>query len=97
MTDIGNSVFTCGQAYVALSRVTTLEGLYLINFDPRSMKALDSALLEYNRLRQKFIIRPTLKQFIVTKRQPNKVNDIQWCIIQKVSSAQRPVVSLLQD
>ena len=88
LTDIGNSVFTCGQAYVALSRVTTIEGLYLINFDPRSIKALDSALLEYNRLRQKF--RPTLEQFTVTKRRPNRVNDIQWCSIQKVSAIQRP-------
>jgi len=31
--DIGNSIFSCDEVYVALSRVTSLDGLYLINFD----------------------------------------------------------------
>ena len=48
LTDIGNMIFTCGQAYVALSRVESIEGLHLVNFDPRLIKALDSAVLEYN-------------------------------------------------
>ena len=73
VTDVGNTVFSCGQAYVVLSRVTSLDGLYLINFDPRSVKALDSAILEYNRLRLKH--RPTLAQFSVTKQRPKKVDD----------------------
>ena len=40
LADIGSTVFTCGQAYVALSRVKSIEGLHLINFNPRSVKAL---------------------------------------------------------
>ncbi|EZA51529.1 ATP-dependent DNA helicase PIF1, partial [Ooceraea biroi] len=32
--DIGNCIFNKGQAYVALSRVISLKGLYLINYDP---------------------------------------------------------------
>jgi len=88
VTDIGNSVFTCGQAYVALSRVTSLDGLHLINFDPRSVKALDSAVIEYNRLRQKYC--SNLKPFAITKQRAKKVNDIQWCKVSWTSAGQRP-------
>ena len=54
LVDIGNNIFACGQVYVAMSRVTSLSGLHLINFDPHSIKALDSAVVEYNYLRKKF-------------------------------------------
>ena len=37
--DIGRSIFEAGQAYVALSRVRTLDGLIVKAFDPASIKA----------------------------------------------------------
>ena len=95
LTDIGNTIFTCGQAYVALSRVKSIEGLHIINFDPRCIKALDSAILEYNRLREEF--RPDLQLFTVPKRRAKSVTDQQWCTIKAASTVQEPIHHSVQD
>ena len=36
--DLGPSIFDFGQSYVSLSRVRSLEGLYLIQFSPNKIK-----------------------------------------------------------
>ena len=52
IVDLSDQVFSEGMAYVALSRVRTLEGLFLTAFNPKSLIVSVSSLKEVNRLRQ---------------------------------------------
>jgi ATP-dependent DNA helicase PIF1 len=55
--DVGSGIFECGQTYVALSRVKSLEGLYLTSFDAtkirinRKVKTFYDELTEYQQRR----------------------------------------------
>lgn len=44
----GSSIFACGQTYVAMSRVRTLDGLYLTSFAPERVK-INKKVLEFYR------------------------------------------------
>ena len=50
--DHSSDVFATGMAYVALSRVRTLEGLHLVAFDLKSIKVNFECIEEVNRLRK---------------------------------------------
>jgi ATP-dependent DNA helicase PIF1 len=47
--DIGNSIFAEGQVYVALSRVESIDGLYLTAFNPDKIKVNSDVLEFYSR------------------------------------------------
>lgn len=51
--DAGPNTFACGQCYVALSRVKSLEGLFLTEFDINSIKVNKRVLQFYTMLDQK--------------------------------------------
>jgi ATP-dependent DNA helicase PIF1 len=49
-TDIGNSIFEYGQAYVVLSRIKNIEGLSLLNVDYSKIKAHPKIIKYYEKL-----------------------------------------------
>lgn len=50
--DLGTARLPACMAYVGLSRLTTIQGLFLLHYHPSSIRADERALLEYDRLRQ---------------------------------------------
>jgi ATP-dependent DNA helicase PIF1 len=48
--DIGQSIFEYGQTYVALSRIQSLDGLYLTAFQPHKIKANPKVIEFYRRI-----------------------------------------------
>ena len=47
--DIGENIFECGQTYVALSRIVSLDGLYLIAFNPNKIKLFKKVIEYYSK------------------------------------------------
>ena len=72
IVDLSSNVFCAGMAYVAISRVRTLEGLHLSAFDPKSISVNNSCLEEVNRLRSCYRKDLPLYEISVEKKPPVK-------------------------
>jgi len=68
IVDAGSHCFGSGMIYVALSRVTSLAGLHLIEFDSRKVVCDSKAIDEYNRLRRQYT--PHLEQLPAHNKGP---------------------------
>jgi len=50
--DVGSGIFECGQTYVALSRVRSLNGLYMTSFDAQKIKINTKVKIYYEELKR---------------------------------------------
>ena len=76
IVDLSDKVFSPGMAYVAVSRVRTLQGLHLFAFDPKSIMV---HLNEINRLRAAY--RPDLKPYpLPTPPKPARKHKLTGCV-----------------
>ena len=86
LIDAGEHNFADGQIYVALSRVTSLAGLHLINFDPSEITANENAIKEYNKLRIKY--KPGWPLINICKTKPKKIKDQIWTVPKRILQVQ---------
>ena len=64
--DVGSGIFECGQTYVALSRVRSLNGLYMTSFDAEKIKINTKVKNYYEEL--KLSQQPKKEEKIVEKK-----------------------------
>lgn len=64
--DVGKTIFEYGQTYVALSRIKSLDGLYLSSFMPEKIRAHPDVIAFYSNLQQ--ITPEQMNQYIANHR-----------------------------
>ena len=93
IVDLSDEVFTDGMAYVALSRVRSLDGLFLTAFDPQSISVSVSSLEEVNRLRKTH--RPDLSLYQIPRvsKRKRKLTGVDKSVPQATKKARHNPIS----
>jgi ATP-dependent DNA helicase PIF1 len=71
--DVGTNIFEYGQTYVALSRVQSLDGLYLTAFNPGRIRANESVRAFYSQLPKDVNYRDLIQEQIVSASDIKKI------------------------
>jgi len=74
--DVGSGIFECGQTYVALSRVKSLDGLYLTSFDAKRIRINKKVKEYYESLQLYYQTKETSQIPVVVSTNP--LTDLQF-------------------
>jgi len=75
--DVGSGIFECGQTYVALSRVKSLDGLYLTSFDAQRIRVNKKVREYYDSLQIYYETRETHQEAYVPLVVPEPITIAQ--------------------
>ena len=78
--DVGASVFEYGQTYVALSRVRSLEGLYLSAFEPEKIQT-NPIVIEFYKEIEDIKLERTPEKEKEKEKEKEEINDIKKVLL----------------
>jgi len=94
--DIGNSIFEYGQSYVALSRIESLNGLYLSGFKPEKIKANPKVNKFTENLRFPHPLHVTIDDTIIKPVEQKENNFEEYKYIEKSKVSENSTVKVIR-
>jgi ATP-dependent DNA helicase PIF1 len=61
LVDVGPSTFECGQAYVALSRVRSMDALFIFEISPKAFRAHPAVKAFYGKIEPASLVEPSIQ------------------------------------